>query len=127
MKKLLHHLAGSVVIIAMFLFWVPKADAHPLGNFTINHYAGVQVVRDGVEIDYVLDMAEIPAFQEINQLDSNHNRKADPTETVKYPFKKCDEVNSHLELRSNNQPLILSLVRSAVEFPPGVGGYPLCV
>lgn len=122
MKKLLHYLAGSVVIIATFLFWVPNANAHPLGNFTINHYAGVQVARDGVEIDYVLDMAEIPAFQEINQLDSNHNRKADPTETLQYPFKKCDEVNSHLELRSNNQPLTLSLVRSAVDFPPGVGG-----
>ncbi|MEH2253902.1 nickel/cobalt transporter [Nostoc sp.] len=122
MKKLLHYFAWSTVIIAICFFWMPRANAHPLGNFTINHYAGVQVAPDGVGIDYVLDMAEIPAFQEINQLDTNHNRKAEPVETVQYPDQKCQEVNSHLELLINKHPLALSLIKSTVEFPPGVGG-----
>ncbi|MEH2371551.1 nickel/cobalt transporter [Nostoc sp.] len=122
MKKLLHYLAWSTAIIAICLFWMPRADAHPLGNFTINHYAGVQVAPDGVGIDYVLDMAEIPAFQEINHLDTNRDRKAEPIETVQYPNQKCQEVNSHLELLINKQPLALSLIKSTVEFPPGVGG-----
>jgi ABC-type nickel/cobalt efflux system permease component RcnA len=108
--------------MVIFFCWVPAADAHPLGNFTINHYAGLQVAPDGVGIDYVLDMAEIPAFQEINQLDTNHNHQAEPAETGNYPTAKCHEVNSHLELRINQQPLALSLENSAVEFPPGVGG-----
>jgi nickel/cobalt transporter (NicO) family protein len=82
MKKL-HHLTWSIAIIAISLFWMLPADAHPLGNFTINHYAGLQVAPDGVGIDYVLDMAEIPAFQEINQLDINPNRTDEPVETVK--------------------------------------------
>ncbi|AFZ22817.1 ABC-type uncharacterized transport system, permease component [Cylindrospermum stagnale PCC 7417] len=138
MKKLLHHLAWSTAIIAICLVWMPRADAHPLGNFTINHYAGVQVTPDGVGIDYVLDMAEIPAFQEINQLERNRDRfqrgaahreqrgaahrQTQPVETVQYPSQKCQFVNSHLELLINKQPLSLSLVKSAVEFPPGVGG-----
>ncbi|BCL40181.1 nickel/cobalt transporter [Nostoc sp. MS1] len=122
MKKLLHYLAWSTAIIAICLFWMPRADAHPLGNFTINHYAGVQIAPDGVGIDYVLDMAEIPAFQEINHLDTNRDRKAEPVETVQYPSQKCDEINSHLELLINKQPLALSLIKSGVEFPPGVGG-----
>ncbi|MEH1935436.1 MAG: sulfite exporter TauE/SafE family protein [Nostoc sp.] len=122
MKKLLHYLAWSTAIIAICFFWMPRADAHPLGNFTINHYAGVQVATDGVGIDYVLDMAEIPAFQEINHLDANRDRKAEPIETVQYPNQKCQEVNSHLELLINKQPLALSLIKSTVEFPPGVGG-----
>ncbi len=122
MKKLLHYLAWSTAIIAICLFWMPKADAHPLGNFTINHYAGVQVATDGVGIDYVLDMAEIPAFQEINHLDTNRDRQAEPIETVQYPNQKCQEVNSHLELLIDKQPLALSLIESTVEFPPGVGG-----
>ncbi|MEH2360209.1 nickel/cobalt transporter [Nostoc sp.] len=122
MKKLLHYLAWSTAIIAICLFWMPRANAHPLGNFTINHYAGVQVATDGVGIDYVLDMAEIPAFQEINHLDTNRDRKAEPIETVQYPNQKCQEVNSHLELLINKQPLTLSLIKSTVEFPPGVGG-----
>ncbi|BAZ32744.1 high-affinity nickel-transporter [Cylindrospermum sp. NIES-4074] len=122
MKKLLHYLAWSTAILGICLFWMPRAEAHPLGNFTINHYAGVQVAADGVGIDYVLDMAEIPAFQEINQLDTNHNRKTEPVEIVQYPSQKCDEVNSHLELLINKQPLALKAVKSAVAFPPGVGG-----
>ncbi|MBE9004049.1 sulfite exporter TauE/SafE family protein [Fortiea sp. LEGE XX443] len=122
MNKLLHQLTWMGAIIAMCLLWMPGAEAHPLGNFTINHYAGVQVAQDGVGIDYVLDMAEIPAFQEINQLDSNHNYKTEPGETVQYPAQKCDEVNSYLELLINKQPLVLALTKSAVEFPPGVGG-----
>ena len=122
MKKLLHYLAWNTAIIAICLFWMPEADAHPLGNFTINHYAGVQVATDGVGIDYVLDMAEIPAFQEINHLDTNRDRKADTVETVQYPEQKCQEVNSNLELLINKQPLALSLIKSTVEFPPGVGG-----
>ena len=122
MKKLLHYLAWSTAIIAICLFWMPRADAHPLGNFTINHYAGVHVATDGVGIDYVLDMAEIPAFQEINHLDINRDRKADTVETLQYPDQKCQEVNSNLELLINKQPLALSLIKSTVEFPPGVGG-----
>ncbi|MEH2005852.1 nickel/cobalt transporter [Nostoc sp.] len=122
MKKLLYYLAWSTAIIAICLFWMPKADAHPLGNFTINHYAGVQVATDGVGIDYVLDMAEIPAFQEINHLDTNRDRKAEPVETVQYPEQKCQEVNSHLELSIDKHLQALSLVKSTVEFPPGVGG-----
>ena len=101
---------------------MPVANAHPLGNFTINHYAGLQLARGEIEIDYVLDMAEIPAFQEINHLDTNHNRRAEPTETASYPAEKCDQVNSFLDLHLNQQPLVLSTKKSAVEFPPGVGG-----
>ncbi|MEH1823655.1 MAG: sulfite exporter TauE/SafE family protein [Nostoc sp.] len=122
MKKLLHYLAWNIAIIAICLFWMPEANAHPLGNFTINHYAGVQVATDGVGIDYVLDMAEIPAFQEINHLDTNRDRKAEPVETVQYPEQKCQEVNSHLELSIDKHLQALSLVKSTVEFPPGVGG-----
>ncbi|MEH1919790.1 nickel/cobalt transporter [Nostoc sp.] len=122
MKKLLHYFAWNTAIIVVCLFWMPEADAHPLGNFTINHYAGVQVATDGVGIDYVLDMAEIPAFQEINHLDTNRDREAEPVETVQYPEQKCQEVNSHLELLIDKHLQALSLVKSTVEFPPGVGG-----
>ncbi|MBW4539571.1 MAG: sulfite exporter TauE/SafE family protein [Myxacorys chilensis ATA2-1-KO14] len=120
--RILLHCSTWIAAIASVFLWMPVADAHPLGNFTINHYAGVQVAQDDVAIDYVLDMAEIPAFQEINQIDTNHNRKPDSAETVNYPAEKCREVKSHLALQVNQQPLALSLNNAIVEFPPGVGG-----
>ena len=39
------------------------AAAHPMGNFSISHYAAIQVEPDGVRLHYLLDLAEIPAFQ----------------------------------------------------------------
>ena len=39
------------------------AAAHPLGNFTINHYAGIRVEPDRILLDVVIDQAEIPTFQ----------------------------------------------------------------
>jgi nickel/cobalt transporter (NicO) family protein len=37
--------------------------AHPMGNFSVNHYARIQVEPDGAEILFVLDLAEIPTFE----------------------------------------------------------------
>ena len=40
-----------------------RADAHPLGNFTINHLAKISVRDGALRVRYVLDIAEIPTFQ----------------------------------------------------------------
>ena len=39
------------------------ASAHPLGNFTINHYAGVEIAGSDIYVRYALDVAEIPTYQ----------------------------------------------------------------
>ncbi|WP_411276714.1 nickel/cobalt transporter [Gaiella sp.] len=40
------------------------ASAHPLGNFTVNHFAGIDLAGDTVYVRFALDLAEIPTFQE---------------------------------------------------------------
>ena len=61
MRRLLLAVAGAAALLAVGA--VP-AFAHPLGNFTINHFSRVQVSGDRVRVHEVLDYAEIPAFQE---------------------------------------------------------------
>jgi ABC-type nickel/cobalt efflux system permease component RcnA len=39
------------------------ALAHPMGNFSVNHYSRLHFRQSGVELTYVLDLAEIPTFQ----------------------------------------------------------------
>jgi len=113
-------------IIALFLIsahvFVPPAQAHPMGNFTINHYAGMRVSSREIVIDYVLDMAEIPAFQEISAMDANENGRADPEETASFRPAQCEKIQAGLELRANNRQLPLTLTASEIEFPPGQGG-----
>jgi hypothetical protein len=41
------------------------ARAHPLGNVSISQYTGIRVGADAVELRYLVDLAEIPTFQEI--------------------------------------------------------------
>ena len=108
----------TTATLASLILWTPIAQAHPLGNFTINHYAGLQVGPDRIGVDYVLDMAEIPAFQEMRQID----RQSDTSQTRQYAAQKCSEVNSELSLNLNQTPLPLNLKRSNVEFPAGMGG-----
>ncbi len=117
----------SLIIILTLLICftvVPSALAHPLGNFTVNQYAGLQISPERIRIDYIMDMAEIPAFQEIELLDTNGNRRPDPAELAGYEAVRCASLQPSLNLSLNNKIAKLSLVSSSVEFPAGVGGLP---
>src|SRR5215813_1473581 len=54
-----------LLTLGMFLISPSGALAHPMGNFTINHYSGIHLENGWVGIRYFIDMAEIPTFQEL--------------------------------------------------------------
>src|SRR5579862_3310205 len=58
MKKL-----AVLLVLASALLAPVAAQAHPLGNFTINRFSRVEVAGHRLYVRYVLDMAEIPTFQ----------------------------------------------------------------
>ncbi|RZB20493.1 nickel transporter [Streptomyces sp. F001] len=57
--------AAAVLGVAGAIVLVPAttASAHPLGNFTVNHYDGLVAAPGELRIDHVEDLAEIPATQ----------------------------------------------------------------
>ncbi|MGP4091149.1 nickel transporter, partial [Streptomyces sp. KR55] len=57
--------AAAVLGIAGAIVLVPAtaASAHPLGNFTVNHYDGLVAAPGELRVDHVEDLAEIPATQ----------------------------------------------------------------
>ena len=79
-------LASLLAISGYFAPGPRKAAAHPLGNFTINRYSGVEIDPNRISILYVVDMAEIPAFQEIRQIDTDADGKIDADED-RYPVR----------------------------------------
>jgi ABC-type nickel/cobalt efflux system permease component RcnA len=123
MKKFRRAVTIALTLLACFAF-VPAAFAHPLGNFTVNQYAGLQISREAVVLDYVLDMAEIPAFQEISTFDANGDGRAEPAEATGYHATKCASLQPDLGLLLNEKALVFTLADSSVEFPVGVGGLP---
>ena len=56
--------ATLVAVVAVGLATAGTASAHPLGNFTVNRYAGIELSGGRVYVHYALDLAEIPTFQE---------------------------------------------------------------
>jgi ABC-type nickel/cobalt efflux system permease component RcnA len=112
------------VVITLFLSLVvvPVAWAHPLGNFTINQYVGFNINREIILIDYVVDMAEIPAFQEIAVFDANRDGQPDASEFAGYPGDKCAALQPTLGLFLEDQPLAFTLTSATIDFPAGVGG-----
>ena len=55
-----------LVLTAACALLVPAvAAAHPLGNFTINKFARVEVSGHRLYVRYVVDMAEIPTLQRV--------------------------------------------------------------
>src|SRR5919202_5688342 len=98
---------GGWVFFALFLVivittWVaapPPALAHPLGNFTINHYSRLQVSANAVRLRYVLDMAEIPTFQEKQLIDRNGDGSISADEQAKYLNSKLEALAHNLKLQ----------------------------
>jgi nickel/cobalt exporter len=60
---------AAAALLAGLLLGGGSADAHPLGNFSVNHLVQVQVTGRQVELRYLLDQAEIPTFQERRRSD----------------------------------------------------------
>src|ERR1041385_1492136 len=48
-------------LVLMLGVWIAGAD--PMGNFSVNHYARFMPDPGEVRIRYVLDLAEIPTFE----------------------------------------------------------------
>jgi nickel/cobalt exporter len=102
---------------------IPRAaDAHPMGNFSISHYTGIRVAADAIEVRYLIDMAEIPAYQEIQDNDIVPT-EGDPGLSA-YLKKKAALFASSLMLEANGQTLRLIPVSQNVIFPAGAGGLP---
>ncbi|HEY3061652.1 MAG TPA: sulfite exporter TauE/SafE family protein [Chloroflexota bacterium] len=101
------------LILALLL---PTAvSAHPLGNFTVNHYTRIELAGDRVRLVYVLDMAEIPTFQDKPRLDLGVDRYADA---------RAEELRQNLHLTLNGQPASLRLEHRTLSLPQGQGGLP---
>src|SRR5215470_5654144 len=96
--------------------------AHPLGNFSISHYTGIRVERDVIELHYVLDMAEIPTFQVIQE--TGIVPEVGHSSVSAYLAKQAEVLQDGLRLEVNGQRLPLAGVSSEVLFPPGAGGLP---
>jgi ABC-type nickel/cobalt efflux system permease component RcnA len=96
--------------------------AHPLGNFSISRYTGIEVGRNVITLRYFVDMAEIPTFQELQ----GYGIPSDPAEprVSRYVRDTADALKQGLELEVEGRRLTLEVRSAEVIFPEGAGGLP---
>jgi nickel/cobalt exporter len=99
-----------------------SAAAHPLGNFTINHYTGVRVTPEAVVVDHVIDMAEIPAFQERRRIDQGGDGVVSDGEAALYRGTACARQGKTLRVALDDAAVPLRSTGEALAFPAGSGG-----
>lgn len=112
----------TAIAAATFLACCGLAAAHPLGNFTTNRYAALTVEPRAVRIAYALDLAELPAYREIQLVDSDGDGAIDAAERDAYTARKSAELAQHIELTEDGEQLALTPVATALETAPGAGG-----
>ena len=110
--------------LAAALVWLAATpvSGHPLGNFSISHYAGIEIGADAVRIRYVVDMAEIPTFQEMQDA----GLVAEPGHPSVAPWvaRTVSALGRGLRLEVDGARLALTPSGSEIIFPPGAGGLP---
>jgi len=116
------HKNRCVQLLAFLLLAAAPLVAHPMGNFSVNHYSKITLTRAQIELLYIIDMAEIPTFQELQAA----GLKADPADPhiSAYLRSKADEFWRGLMLKLDGQPVELECAERQVIFPPGAGGLP---
>jgi ABC-type nickel/cobalt efflux system permease component RcnA len=117
-------MAARATLIAVFvLLVVPSlASAHPLGNFTINHYGRIVIGSEQITLDWVLDMAEIPAFSELRGLDLNRDGEAGEAETSAWLRANVPALTAQLSLRLDGKLTPWLVTGQHLTFPAGQGG-----
>ena len=115
--------AGLLAVVAMAaLVTAATARAHPLGNFSISHYAGIEIQVDAIQIRYLIDMAEIPTFQEIQE--RGLVAEAGHPSVAPWLTRTAETLALGLRVEVGGRRLPLSVTASEIIFPPGAGGLP---
>jgi ABC-type nickel/cobalt efflux system permease component RcnA len=119
--RLVRSVLAATAALGLILFPLPST-AHPMGNFSISHYAGIRVEPGSIELRYLIDMAEIPTFQEMQQ--NNFEARADDKRVRAYLSKQAELFEEGLLLTLNGHPLSLQIASQDVLFSPGAGNLP---
>lgn len=112
----------SILFLLLFLAFASAIEAHPLGNFSINQYSRIEIDGSKINVRQVLDMAEIPAFQELGKIDTNKDGEYSKNELSAYADAFSPAFLANLKLTVNSETVALNAGKPEIELRPGNGG-----
>ena len=116
--------AGLAVALltVLVLGMAGPAHAHPLGNFSVNRFAAVEVGLERVALRYVVDMAEVPTFQEMTTIDADGDETAAPGELDAYAHVLAVRLREGLSIEIDGRAARLDPAGATASLLPGQAG-----
>ena len=111
-------LAAFAALAGIAVAAAPAASAHPLGNFTVNYYSGIRVEPHAVEVDLVVDRAEIPTLQAFPDAAAGHQ----PAGAGAWRASQCVQLANEAMLQIGGSRVPLSVTSSRLEILVGAAG-----
>jgi ABC-type nickel/cobalt efflux system permease component RcnA len=115
-------LVVAIGAVSVVLFVAPTAFAHPLGNFTVNRGSAIRLTVGVAEVDYTIDMAEIPTYQELPAIDANGDGVASAQELDAWAQREARVILPGLQLRVDGRAVGLSSTSATAVLLPGQAG-----
>jgi nickel/cobalt transporter (NicO) family protein len=115
-------IVGFVLAVGL---WPGVALAHPLGNFTVNTASAIQLSPGRVQLDYIVDMAEIPTEQERSTIDVSGDGRISDDELTAWARATAAELGGGVELAVDGAPVALRVECAIARLSPGQGGLPV--
>ncbi len=115
---------AALFLIFLLAVTISTVSAHPLGNFSVNNYSRIEVDKDQIKIRCVLDLAEIPTFQQSLDIDTDKNDVLSDDELKAYLERITPQYLQNLKLALNDQPLQLQTAEKNITLPSGSANLP---
>jgi len=114
-------LSFILAVLALAVLSSPLS-AHPMGNFSINHYARINASSKGISVHVVLDYAEIPTFQLFSNWGIRSDLEISPAEVQLMVGKLVSDLKPQFRLLIDGSPAMLQISNIKPETTPGAGG-----
>ncbi len=115
----------SIVFRTLWMgFWagwtVLAVSAHPLSQFSINHFSTLEFRPGSIRIHTLIDIAEMPCFPELGQIDTDNNSQLTREEIATYLDRRIPTIQSAVSLTVDGQEIPLRVDHRDVRFYPGL-------
>ncbi|MER8157070.1 sulfite exporter TauE/SafE family protein [Streptomyces sp. NPDC094472] len=118
--------AAGVLVAAVALVVLPtgSAEAHPLGNFTVNRYDGLVITPGTLRVDHVEDLAEIPSAQVKPEIDRDGDDALSGRELGAWAARRCASAAEGARLTVDGRQVPVRDGRAQARQRPGQAGLP---
>jgi ABC-type nickel/cobalt efflux system permease component RcnA len=98
------------------------AEAHPMGNFSVNQYQGLTLYPDRIDVVAVVSTAELPTVQDRKSIDADHDGRVSDPERARHATSACAEMGDRFDVEVAGTRLDWTVTPGGYGYEDGAAG-----